>query len=153
MYNIFVSYAQPELRWAEHLKQQLAFADVNVFVAEHDLPAGSSLSAEISSQIKQCDLFVLLWTKSAMASTYVNQELFLAKTEGRKFLPIMLQPDVPLPSILGDIKYLDIAKAPDAQITWLRSYVESGAQSKARSNVIAVGIVALLAFVVFRGKG
>lgn len=151
MYNIFVSYAQSELRWAEYLKQHLAFSDVNVFVAEHDLPAGNSLSSEISSQIKKCDLFVLLWTQNANQSTYVNQELFLAKSEGKKQLPILLQPGLQLPLILGDTKYLDIAKNPESQLAWLRTFVESEAKSKALSNVVAVGLIGLLVYAAFRG--
>lgn len=152
MYNIFVSYAQPEVGWAEYLKQHLVFSDVNIFVSEHDLPAGNNLSSEISNQIKKCDLFVLLWTQNANSSIYVNQELFLAKTEGKKLLPILLQPGIHLPQIVGDIKYLNIAKAPENQLAWLRAHVESEAKSKALSNIIALGFLGLIAFVAFRGK-
>jgi hypothetical protein len=151
MYNIFVSYSQQELRWAEYLKQHLAFPDVNVYVAEHDLPVGNSLSIDISNQIKSSDLFVLLWTQNAKSSTYVNQELFVAKTESKKILPIVLQPKIQLPQLLGDIKYLDVEKNPENQLAWLRKYVESEAKSKALTNLIAVGFLGLLAYVAFRG--
>lgn len=152
MYNIFVSYAQPELRWAEYLQQHLAFTNVNVYVAEYNLPAGSSLGSEISAQIKNCDLFVLLWTQNASKSTYVNQELFLAKTEGKDILPMLLQPGIPFPSLLGDIKYLDIAKAPENQLAWLRDFVQKRAQSKTLSNIVALGLLGLVAYAAFRNN-
>lgn len=151
MYNIFVSYAQQELGWAEYLRQHLAFSNVNIFVAEHDLPAGNSLSVDISTQIKQCNLFVLLWTQNAHLSTYVNQELFLAKSEGKKVLPILLKPGIQLPQILGDMKYLDIAKAPENQLAWLRNFVEAEAKSKALSDFIAFGILGFLAYALLKG--
>lgn len=149
MYKIFVSYAQPELNWAEYLKQFLSFSGVNVYVAEYDLMPGKSLSSSISNQIKDCDLFVLLWTQNARLSTFVNNELFLAKTEGKDILPILLQYGILLPQLLGDIKYLDIAKMPETQLAWLRDFVEKKAQSKTLSNVIAVGLLGLLAYAAF----
>jgi hypothetical protein len=151
MYNIFVSYAQPELNWAKYLKQHLAFSDVNVFVAEFDLPIGDSLSLEISNQIKKCDLFILLWTQNANLSTYVNQELFLAIAERRKPIPILLQPGIQLSRILGDLKYLDISKDPDSQLADLRKIVESEAKSKSLSNVIIFGLLSFLAIAAFQG--
>ncbi|MCX6168688.1 MAG: toll/interleukin-1 receptor domain-containing protein [Ignavibacteriales bacterium] len=150
MYNIFISYAQNELRWAEYLKQHLALNNVDIFVAEHDLPAGSSLSIEISDQIKRSDLFVLLWTSNARESKYVNNELFLAKTEGKDILPVLLQPGAAFPPLLGDIKYLDIAKAPEAQLAWLRDFVQKRAQSKTLSDVIALGLLGLVAYVALK---
>jgi hypothetical protein len=151
MYNIFVSYAQTELKWAKFLKQHLAISDVNVFVAEYDLSAGDYLSIEISNQIKKCDLFILLWTQNANLSKYVNQELFLAKSENKKPLPILLQPGIQLPQLLGDIKYLDIAKSPESQFAWLRKFVEDEAKSKSLSNVIIFGILAFVAIAAFQG--
>jgi len=152
MYNIFVSYSQTDLQWAEYLKQHLAFSDVNIYVAEHDLPAGNSLSMDIANQIKASDLFVLLWTQSSKSSNYVNQELFVAKTEGKKILPIVLQPEIQLPQLLGDIKYLDIAKDPENQLAWLRKFVAAEAKSKALTNLISVGFIGLLAYAIFRSE-
>ncbi len=152
MYNIFISYSQPELDWAEYLKQHLSSTNVNVYVAEYNLPAGSSLSSEISTQIKNCDLYVLLWTHNSSTSTYVNQELFLAKTEEKDILPILLQPGIPFPSLLGDIKYLDIAKAPEFQLSWLRDFVQKRAQSKTLSNIVALGLLGLVAYVAFHNS-
>ena len=144
MYNVFVSYAQPQLADALHLQVRLAMPNVSVFVAEHDLAPGESLSTAISAEIKACDLFIVLWTEDAARSQYVNSEIFLAKTERRRILPLVLKRGVPIPPILGDVKYLDATEAHEESVQWLTSVVQTGAQSKARSQAIALGVLGFL---------
>lgn len=145
MYKIFVSYAQPEIQWAEYLKNILSGTQVKVFVAEYDINAGDILSEEITTAIKQCDLFVLLWSKNANESRYVGKEIFLAKAEKKKILPILLQRNVPMPPELGDVKYLDLVnKHSEDEIQWLKDYVSDKSSDKATGQIVALGILVLV---------
>lgn len=144
MYNIFISYAQQHLTWATHLRGSLAAPGVAVYVADTDLPPGASLSAEISRVIKETDLFLILWSEAARSSQYVNKEIFTAKTAGKPIIPIQLEPGVPLPVELGDIKYLDVAKDPAVQMEWLKAEVNRRAQSKATSTFVGGALIAFL---------
>ncbi len=152
MFNIFVSYPQPHLPWAVHLKGMLSAPGVSVFVAEHDLPPGASLSAEIARAIQQADLFILFWSKAAQASAYVGKEIFAAKTSGRAIVPVMLEPGVPLPLELGDIKYMDLTKDPTSQLTWLKHEVDRRAQSKGISTLVGGALIAFLGWAIIKGN-
>lgn len=151
MYHIFVSYAQPQIEWATHLRQILTAPGVSVFVAEHDLPAGDSLSQEIVTRIKRCDLFLLLWTEDARESQYVAKEYFLAKAEGKRIIPVALQTGVPLPAELADLKYLDVARHHMGAVKWLETHVSGEAQSKATGTLVTAGLTAFLAWAVLKG--
>lgn len=151
MYRVFTSYPQEHLDWANHLRGLLSDVGVDVFVAEHDVAAGDPLSDEIAAYIKRCDLFVLLWCKHADASKYVHKELFLAKSEGKKILPVALDSSPDLPDELGDTKYLDVAVDPQQQIQWLKKFVRSQAVSKSRSNAVAVALFGFLAYAALAG--
>lgn len=151
MFSVFVSYAHKQVDWATHLRTVLNSPGVTVYVAEHDLSAGDSLAASIARQIKSSDLVILLWTEDARESQYVAKEMFLAKAEDKPIIPVLLQQGVPLPSELGDVKYLDIGKDPAGQVAWLQLDVARRAQSKQISNFVAFGLVAFLAWATLRG--
>lgn len=150
MYRVFVSYSTRDLEWASYLKQLLTDAKASVFVAEHDVSAGSSLSSEIAAQVKQCDLFLLLWSARSQGSAYVQSEIFLAKAEGKRVLPILLQADNHLPPMLGDLKYLPLSKNPQASLAWLKEHVATAAQSKAVSDLVGIAIMAFIGWALLK---
>lgn len=151
MYRVFTSYPQEHLDWAHHLRGLLSDVGVEVFVAEQDVAASDPLSDKIATHIKRCDLFVLLWCQHADASKYVHKELFLAKSEGKKILPVGLDSSVSLPDELGDTKYLDVTDDPQQQLQWLKQFVRSQAVSKSRSNAVAVALFGFLAYAALAG--
>lgn len=153
MFSVFVSYAHEQLDWATHLRGLLNAPAVQVYVAEHDLPAGESLSRDISSQIKACDLFVLLWTEDAERSQYVGKEVFLARAESKQIIPLLLQPGIVLPSELGDMKYVDIQQDPTAQFQWLQQKVQGLAHRKEVGSFVAMALIGFGAWVLLRGDG
>lgn len=151
MYRVFTCYPQEHLDWATRLQGLLSDVGVEVFVAEHDVPPSDGLSDRISEAVKQCDLFALLWCGHANRSKYVHKELFLARSEEKKILPVALNPGVPLPDELGDTKYLDVSQDPEPQLQWLREFVQSQATSKARTNAIAVAFFGFLTYAAMAG--
>ncbi|MDZ4259121.1 MAG: toll/interleukin-1 receptor domain-containing protein [Gemmatimonadales bacterium] len=152
MYSVFVSYAQPQLDWATQLRKDLSNPAILVYVAEHDLTPGDSLSSEIIRQIRVCDLFILLWSEDAQLSHYVGKEVFLAKSEGKLIVPVLLAKAPSLPRELGDIKYLDIANDPARHREWLHSHVTARAKSKKVSEVLTLGMLCFLAWLSLKGS-
>lgn len=153
MFEIFVSYTQPQIDLASNLKRYLTAPGISVYVAETDLPPGTSLSDEISKAIQRADLFIVLWSKEARESQYVNKEVFAAHQARRPLIPVMLQPATPLPKELADIKYLDVAKDPAAQLGLLKTEVSRRARDKTISAFIGLGIAAFLAWAALSGRG
>jgi hypothetical protein len=124
MYKVFVSYSSKDIKWASLLKQLLADVHASVYVAEFDLEARDVISDEVSKNIKNCDLFILLWSGKSRKSSYVEKEIFLAKSEHKKILPIVLQNNLPLPTILGDLKPLDVNKDADVDLVGLKNMLQ-----------------------------
>lgn len=151
MYSIFISYAQAHLNWAVYLKTELGKVGASVYVAEYDLPAGSSLSREITDRIRSCDLFLLLWSGHSGQSSYVANEIFVAKEHNREIIPIILQP-YPLPSILGDIKFMDVTKNTAEQVGSLKRQIDSAMTNKQQGQVIGWSLLGLLLFLIATSK-
>lgn len=71
------------------------------------------------------------------------QEIGIAKSESRQIIPVVLQPNLPLPGFISDLKYLDVPKNPQAAFTWLRDNVLSqAAEKKKQENAarLAIGV-------------
>jgi len=149
---VFVSYSTRDVEWANHLKRVLAETAASVFVAEHDVTPGTSLSSKISAEIKACDLFLLLWSSGSRVSSYVQSEVFLARAEKRRILPILLEAGLQLPPILGDLKYLLLDKTPQAALAWLRKHVSSYADEKAISDLIVLGVWGFIGWAIYHGS-
>src|SRR5208282_792152 len=60
------------------LRAFLQFPDVECFVSEYTVMPGAPIAATTKAAILACDLFVLLWSKNAVASEWVNQEIGIA---------------------------------------------------------------------------
>ena len=91
---------------------------------------GQSLSAEIIDAIKNCNLFILLWSKNSKESEWVPQEIGIATSEKKPILPVVLQPDISLTGFIKEQKYISVYKNPEVALSWLRKNVFEKAQKK-----------------------
>lgn len=129
-YKVFISYSTKYFPIVEHVRKLLQHSSVEVFVAEYSVAPGSSLSEEIISAIKSCNMFILLWSSNSKESEWVPQEIGIAASEKKLILPIVLQPDLKLPGFIQDRKYLKAYKNPEATLSWLRTNVFEQAKKK-----------------------
>ncbi|TXH06129.1 MAG: toll/interleukin-1 receptor domain-containing protein [Nevskiaceae bacterium] len=135
--KVFISYSTKDIQIVDFVKSMLAGARVQVFVAEYSVAPGTPLSPAIITAIKQCDLFILLWSQNSRASEWVPQEIGIAKCEGKKIVPVVLQSNLHLPGFISDLKYLDVPKNPQGAFTWLRDNVVSQASEKQKQESAA----------------
>lgn len=108
--TVFVSYSSKDSAFVDRIRS--AFPEdgtVRIFVAEHDIGPGQDLARSIEQAIEKCHLFVLLWSTRASDSEWVRHELGIAHGKNRTILPIRLEREALLPSVLGNIKYVDAA--------------------------------------------
>lgn len=141
--KIFFSYSSKDLPVLDYIRTILAGSPVQVFVAEHSVAPGQALSSEIIAAIKQCDLFILLWSKNSKISEWVPQEIGVAKSENKQIIPVVLQSGLRLPGFISDLKYLDVEKDPERAFTWLRDNVFARADQKRKQEHIGAGLLAL----------
>lgn len=133
-YKVFISYSTKDLPIVEHVRSLLQHSSIEVFVAEYSIAPGQSLPAEIITAIKNCNLFILLWSKNSKESEWVPQEIGIATSEKKPILPAVLHPDISLPGFIRELKYLPVYKNPEDALSWLRANVFERAQKKEQTD-------------------
>ena len=88
--DVFISYSSKEQHIAEKVKQKLEFNDISCWMAPESIPAGSDYTKEISSAIKNSEVFVLVLSEKSQNSNWVHKELTMATSENLKILPIKI---------------------------------------------------------------
>jgi len=104
--KVFVSYSTKDLADVEALKASLADGPITLFVAENSVEPSESLATEIKSAIKECNLFVVVWSNNAKSSDWVSQEIGQAVALGKTILPIVLEGSMGLPGFMSELKYI-----------------------------------------------
>jgi hypothetical protein len=104
--KVFISYSTKDFLTVNFVQSLLASAPVEVFVAEYDVPSGTPLSPAIITAIKQCDLFILLWSVNSKESEWVPQEIGIASSDNKQIIPVVLQSGLSLPGLFGTLNIL-----------------------------------------------
>jgi hypothetical protein len=143
-YKVFVSYSTKNIHIAQWALQSLTrLGKTEVFVAEYSMEPGTPLSERILAEIRDCDLFVLLWSGAARASDWVPQEIGAARMANRHIVPMVLEPNVPVPGFISNIKHLRAFEDWQGAFTTLKNFVD--AQSTEAANrkqaVIVIGLI------------
>jgi TIR domain len=81
--RVFVSYSRSDFYFAEQLVVALRRRGVDVWFDVHELAPGNDWSEAIDHAIEACDVFVLVASRAALASPYVQRERDLAAGVGR----------------------------------------------------------------------
>ena len=149
-YKVFVSYSTRNIHIAQWAIQALSRAGVTeVFVAEYSVEPGAVLDERILSEIRACDLFVLLWSGAARTSDWVPQEIGAARMANKTIVPIVLEANLPVPGFIGHVKYLRAFENWEGSFTALKQLVEGqslGAAKRRKAGTILgliLGAVAL----------
>jgi hypothetical protein len=151
-YKLFVSYATADLAIVDKLREFFAEAEISVFAAEYNVVPGSPLSPTIEKAIRDCDLFLLLWSSRSRASDWVGQEIGLAKGQKKTILPVVLEPDLQLPGFISDLKYLAAHKNPERALAWLKKNIFSRAAAKDKQEgLVWLGLGAGLVWLLSQG--
>ncbi len=122
-FKIFISYSTHDLIQVEFLKQQLVDTPIEVFIAEYSIQPSEDLESKITSAIKGCDLFVVLWSSNAENSKWVSQEIGHAKAFNKTILPLVLHENIVLPGFVSNLKYLPIYQDPDTQLKQAKNII------------------------------
>ena len=146
-FEVFISYATEDMRLVEQIRQVLISSSIDVFVAEHCVLPGQSLSSEIITAIKSCDLFVLLWSRYSQSSEWVPQEIGIARAGDKPIVPLLLEPGLQPPGFIRDVKYLSIHDGPEDSLAWLRQHALERKQTKQTADfwklLVVLGVLYL----------
>lgn len=140
-YSVFISYSTRDLPTANALASWINHAGAAAFIAEYAVEPGQPLATDIVSAIRNCDLFLLLWSSNARGSEWVPQEIGIAKGTGKPIMPVVLHPGLELPGFIRDLKYVPLDKDPQSAVNWLHSHVVQQIDAKNRNAWVALGVV------------
>lgn len=115
-YEVFVSYSSTDLPTATALSTWIQHAGAKAFVAEYSVLPSQALAATIEGAIRRCDLFVLLWSGNASKSSWVPQEIGMARGLAKPIFPIVLHEGAAPPAFIGDLKYLPLYPDPNVAV-------------------------------------
>ena len=145
-YDIFISYSTKDLEIVQHVQRALAVPGVRVFIAEYSVAPGAPLAAQIENAIRQCNLFLLLWSRNSRASEWVPQEIGVARGCGREIFPIVVHADLKLPGFIEGLKYAKLYEGPDAFLASLRQHAQGQVlaleKAQQRSRTFAFAAIA-----------
>jgi hypothetical protein len=90
MPDVFVSYSGHDEELASFVKNELARHGIAAFAACADLRAGDKWSSVIRANLASSNWVVVLASRAAANSAYVNQEIGGALASGKALVPIVM---------------------------------------------------------------
>jgi uncharacterized protein YjbI with pentapeptide repeats len=90
--SVFISYASEDFVFVQKLRDALQREGVWCWFAPDALRGGDFFKARIDQAIRQCDKLIVVFSKSARASTWVKYEVELARQKEKKQNRIVIIP-------------------------------------------------------------
>lgn len=110
--RVFVSYAGEDQESAQRVVAILKSLGCESFFARSTIAEGENISARISRGLKDADLVLVLWSKAASQSRYVEDEWGAAHMRSRDGAPLRLVfallDGTPVPEVVRADKHLDL---------------------------------------------
>jgi hypothetical protein len=116
-YDVFISYSSEDRAWAEKFLQSLKESDpkLRIFFDQKELRLAQDWDPQLAAAVEQSKHLMVLWSKAANGSAWVQHELATFKVHQRQFpagerriLAIMLDEE---PSVLGATQALSELKS------------------------------------------
>jgi hypothetical protein len=145
-FNIFLSHSNNDIQSASAISQYFKrMPNVDVFLAEENVVAGN-LADGITSRIKACDIFMVLYSKNSHNSQYVQNEIGVAKGTGKDMLILSLDDTKPTAMLQG-YTYYPLYSPDVANLPTIYKYIKQKEKEKASVELLIIGGAALLGFV------
>jgi TIR domain len=107
--EVFLSHSCDDLQHVALVKRQIEALGVDVYLAEHDLRPGTSIAAKVQQAIKRCHAVVVLITGNSIDSSFVQQEVGIARAFEKPIIPVVENGvDISRLGILREVEYLEL---------------------------------------------
>ena len=97
--RIFISYSSKDREYAGAVCDLLQNIGQDVFYAEETFRPGAQFES-LLSEVRQCDMLLVVWSRNASASSWVNQEVGAALGT-LKYVAAIALDETALPGFLG----------------------------------------------------
>lgn len=93
--SVFISYSSKDDRFVNQLVKVIKEMGISYWKAPEMIPAGSSYAREIPRAIRECEVFLLVLSKSSQTSIWVEKEIDSAVNYRKTIVPVKID-EVPL---------------------------------------------------------
>lgn len=93
--SVFVSYSSEDRKLVNTIVQMLKEEKLTYWKAPEMIPAGSSYAREIPRAIKECEVFLIVLSRTSQKSIWVEKEIDSAISHRKTIIPFQID-DVPL---------------------------------------------------------
>lgn len=93
--TVFVSYSSKDRKFVNNIVKMLTDMGISCWKAPENIPAGSSYAREIPKAIANCEVFLLMLSKTSQDSIWVEKEIDNAISNRKNIIPLQLD-DEPL---------------------------------------------------------
>lgn len=105
--RVFISHSHRDRQSATELESVLQRYGTQTFLDQDQIQAGQELPARISAGVSWCNVFLLIWSKSAASSAWVEREWNLAYQLKRPIIPYVIDKS-PLPPGLDRLVFVTV---------------------------------------------
>ena len=136
IFNIFISYSTEDSDKIKPVLDLLSpIQDTKMFFAEKTINPGDDIIQTIINNIKNSDVFIVFYSESAIKSNYVQQEIGVAKSNGKIIIPVLLDSNKPTEMLEG-VNYLNFYGPTKQQIEMKRlsDFIVQAVKSKRRKQ-------------------
>ncbi|KAF5087182.1 TIR domain protein [anaerobic digester metagenome] len=153
-FSVFVSYSTKDVETIKPIVQQMqSIPGLTVFFADRSLNPGDFISQRIIQNIKAADLFIVYYSEAASKSTYVQQEIGVARGNNKIILPILLDQTKPS-AMLNDVHYLDLHDESKREIELGRlfQFLNQSIQCKNQRQLAQFLALLGIGYLLFKGE-
>lgn len=93
--SVFVSYSSQDRKLVNLIVKMMKDAGISYWKAPEMIPAGSSYAREIPKAIKECEVFLLVLSRTSQKSIWVEKETDSAISHRKTIIPFQID-DIPL---------------------------------------------------------
>lgn len=118
MRDFFISYATPDMGWADWIAWELEGAGYEVIMARTDFAPGTNFVQGMQNAVKECRRLLLILSHAASQSKFVNAEWSAyfrmdPDGDGRRLVPVRID-DCEPEGLLAQIVYVDLHQTTEA---------------------------------------
>ncbi|MGB9760530.1 MAG: toll/interleukin-1 receptor domain-containing protein [Thermoproteota archaeon] len=143
--KVFISYSHKDFELAYQIWKILNEVNISCYLSELYPEPGVSLWKKIQKMIENADVVIVLYTKNANYSPFVNQELGAAVSKGKPIIPIV-EEGVEIKGALSGLEYIKLDNQnPTNTLTQVIEALKNFIQKKQSLEGVAAVLLLVLA--------
>jgi hypothetical protein len=105
--KIYISYSDSDKSIAENIRKRLMQRHLILNIDHSNISIGDNIDKIITQEIEDSYIIIILLSKNSENSFFVKNEIKLAIKKKKKILPVIIEPNVKIPSELKNIRFAD----------------------------------------------